>query len=54
MPIRKAEAEWNGMDKEKKKRKGNLIEGAGRLKVGSGAFDGPCGDFQSALLIDHC
>jgi lipoyl-dependent peroxiredoxin len=31
MPIRKAEAEW----------KGNLIEGKGRLKVGSGAFDGP-------------
>ena len=31
MPIRKAEAEW----------KGNLAEGAGRLKVGSGAFDGP-------------
>ena len=31
MPIRKAEAEW----------KGNLIEGSGRLKVGSGAFDGP-------------
>jgi osmotically inducible protein OsmC len=28
---RKAEAEW----------KGNLIEGSGRLKVGSGAFDGP-------------
>jgi lipoyl-dependent peroxiredoxin len=31
MPIRKAEAEW----------KGNLIQGAGRLKVGSGAFEGP-------------
>jgi lipoyl-dependent peroxiredoxin len=31
MPIRKAEAEW----------KGNLIEGKGRLRVGSGAFDGP-------------
>ena len=31
MPIRKAEAEW----------KGNLLEGSGRLKVGSGAFDGP-------------
>ena len=31
MPIRKAEAEWNG----------NLAEGSGRLKVGSGAFDGP-------------
>src|SRR5262252_5193522 len=31
MPIRKAEAEW----------KGNLAEGSGRLKVGSGAFAGP-------------
>jgi lipoyl-dependent peroxiredoxin len=31
MPTRKAEAEW----------KGNLVEGSGRLKVGSGAFDGP-------------
>src|SRR5262245_45059595 len=31
MPIRKAEAEW----------KGNLGDGAGRLKVGSGAFEGP-------------
>jgi osmotically inducible protein OsmC len=31
MPIRKADAEW----------KGNLAEGSGRLKVGSGAFDGP-------------
>src|SRR5712664_1682557 len=31
MPIRKAEAEWNG----------NLAQGSGRLKVGSGAFDGP-------------
>ena len=31
MPIRRAEAEW----------KGNLAEGEGRLKVGSGAFDGP-------------
>ena len=31
MPVRKAEAEW----------KGNLMEGAGRLKVGSGAFEGP-------------
>jgi osmotically inducible protein OsmC len=31
MPTRKAEAEWNG----------NLTEGSGRLKVGSGAFDGP-------------
>ena len=31
MPTRRAEAEW----------KGNLAEGGGRLKVGSGAFDGP-------------
>ncbi len=31
MPTRKAEAEWTG----------NLAEGGGRLKVGSGAFDGP-------------
>ena len=31
MPTRKAEAEW----------KGNLAEGAGKLKVGSGAFEGP-------------
>jgi len=31
MPTRRAEAEW----------KGNLAEGSGRLKVGSGAFDGP-------------
>lgn len=31
MPTRKAEAEW----------KGNLAEGIGRLKVGSGAFEGP-------------
>src|SRR5262245_42584692 len=31
MPARTAEAEW----------KGNLTEGSGRLKVGSGAFDGP-------------
>src|SRR6266481_10151690 len=38
MPIRKAEAEW----------KGNLIEGAGRLKVSSGAFDGPY-SFRSRL-----
>ncbi|HEX2714088.1 MAG TPA: OsmC family protein [Candidatus Acidoferrales bacterium] len=38
MPIRKAEAEW----------KGNLIEGEGRLKVGSGAFDGPY-SFKSRL-----
>jgi osmotically inducible protein OsmC len=31
MPTHKAEAEW----------KGNLMQGVGRLKVGSGAFDGP-------------
>jgi lipoyl-dependent peroxiredoxin len=31
MPIRRAEAEWNG----------NLAEGSGRLKLGSGVFDGP-------------
>jgi osmotically inducible protein OsmC len=31
MPSRTAEAEWNG----------NLIEGSGRLSVGSGAFEGP-------------
>ena len=31
MPTRMAEAEWQG----------NLAEGSGRLKVGSGAFDGP-------------
>ncbi len=31
MPTHRAEAEW----------KGNLTEGSGRLKVGSGAFDGP-------------
>ena len=31
MPTRKAEAEW----------KGNLAEGSGRLKVGSGAIDVP-------------
>jgi len=38
MPIRKAEAEW----------KGNLAEGIGRLKVGSGAFEGPY-SFKSRL-----
>jgi len=38
MPIRKAEAEW----------KGNLIQGAGRLKVASGAFEGPY-SFKSRL-----
>jgi osmotically inducible protein OsmC len=32
MPTQKAEAEWQG----------NLVEGSGRLKVGSGAFDGSC------------
>jgi osmotically inducible protein OsmC len=31
MPTHKAEAEWTG----------NLAQGSGRLKVGSGAFDGP-------------
>ena len=31
MPTQRAEAEW----------KGHLAEGSGRLKVGSGAFDGP-------------
>jgi osmotically inducible protein OsmC len=31
MPTHKAEAEW----------KGNLVQGSGRLKVGSGAFGGP-------------
>ena len=31
MPTHKAEAEW----------KGNLSAGSGRLKVGSGAFEGP-------------
>lgn len=31
MPTRKAEAQWEG----------NLAEGGGRLKLGSGAFEGP-------------
>ena len=31
MPTHNAEAEW----------KGNLAQGSGRLKLGSGAFDGP-------------
>jgi lipoyl-dependent peroxiredoxin len=31
MPIRKSDAEWNG----------NLIQGQGHMKLGSGAFDGP-------------
>ena len=38
MPIRKAEAEWTG----------NLVEGEGCLKVGSGAFEGPY-SFKSRL-----
>jgi lipoyl-dependent peroxiredoxin len=31
MPVRKAEAEW----------KGNLLEGTGRMKLGTGAYEGP-------------
>ena len=31
MPIRKAEAEW----------KGSLLDGSGRMKMGTGAYDGP-------------
>jgi osmotically inducible protein OsmC len=31
MPIRNAEAEW----------KGNLLEGQGHMKLGTGAYDGP-------------
>jgi lipoyl-dependent peroxiredoxin len=31
MPIRNAEAEW----------KGSLFEGSGRMKLGTGAYDGP-------------
>lgn len=31
MPIRNAEAEW----------KGNLLEGSGHMKLGTGAYDGP-------------
>lgn len=31
MPVRNAEAEWRG----------NLFEGSGHMKLGSGAFDGP-------------
>jgi hypothetical protein len=38
MPIRKAEAEW----------KGNFIEGAGRLRLGSGTFEGPY-SFKSGI-----
>ena len=42
MPIRRAEAEW----------KGNLAEGGGRLKVESGAFDGPY-SFKSRFEDDR-
>jgi osmotically inducible protein OsmC len=38
MPTRRADAEW----------KGSLAEGSGRLKVGSGAFEGPY-SFKSRL-----
>ncbi len=31
MPVRSAEAEW----------KGGVVDGAGRIKLGSGAFEGP-------------
>ena len=31
MPVRTAEAEWNG----------NLLEGKGKVKLGSGAYEGP-------------
>ncbi len=31
MPVRNAEAEW----------KGNLLEGTGRMKLGTGAYEGP-------------
>src|SRR5512136_2361099 len=31
MPVRSAEAEW----------KGNLLQGQGRMKLGTGAFEGP-------------
>jgi len=31
MPIRTAEAEWNG----------NLLDGSGRMKLGTGAYEGP-------------
>jgi hypothetical protein len=40
MPIQKAEAEW----------KGNLTEGSGRRKVGSGALDGPY-SFKSPVVV---
>lgn len=36
MPARTAEAEW----------KGNLLEGSGKMKLGSGAYEGPY-DFRS-------
>ena len=42
MPTRKAEAEWQG----------NLAEGNGRLKVGSGAFDVPY-SFKSRFEEDQ-
>ena len=42
MPIHKAEAEWTG----------NLAQGSGRLKVGSGAFDGPY-SFKSRFEEGH-
>lgn len=38
MPIRKAEAEWNG----------KVTDGTGHIKFGSGAFDGPY-SFQSRM-----
>ena len=38
MPIRKAEAEWNG----------KVLDGNGHMKFGSGAFDGPY-SFQSRM-----
>ena len=31
MPVRNAEAEWNG----------NLLEGSGKMKLGTGAYEGP-------------
>lgn len=42
MPTHKAEAEW----------KGNLAQGSGRLKLGSGAFDGPY-SFKSRFEEGH-
>lgn len=42
MPTRTAEAEW----------KGNLAEGSGNLKVGSGAFEGPY-SFKSRFEEDQ-